>query len=156
MAPFVKKIKHINIYFYIILDNPVFSTNETDSYMYDITSGEPEFNPDFEWCSCNWIFCNQCCELSTIVLHFAFWPLYCLTFDLRLLITPVVIVLDIVEIGFKHLQSLTVIQNSLYFRVLNHLFSTRNVQTNHCSRDWSNSVKEWICLSCLSCLRKQI
>ena len=53
MAPFVKKIKHINIYFYIILDNPVFSTNETDSYMYDITSGEPEFNPDFEWCSCN-------------------------------------------------------------------------------------------------------
>jgi hypothetical protein len=30
----------------------------------------------------------------------------------------VVIVLDIIEIGFKHLQSLTVIQNSLYFRVL--------------------------------------
>ena len=48
-----KKFKHINIYFYIILDNPVFSTNETDSYMYDITFGEPEFTPDFEWCSCN-------------------------------------------------------------------------------------------------------
>ena len=48
--------------------------------------------PGFYWVSCSSIFSFLCNVLLIVVCHkcFFFWPLCCLSFDLRLLITPLV------------------------------------------------------------------
>ena len=55
-------------------------------------SGAHDFTPVFQWCSCYSIFsfmCNVCRSLF-VLLTFFVWPLCCLSFDLRILITPLV------------------------------------------------------------------
>jgi hypothetical protein len=49
----------------------------------------PEFTPGFQWGSCYSIFSFICmfCRSLFVLLSFFFWPLYCLFFDWRLLIT---------------------------------------------------------------------
>ena len=53
-------------------------------------SGAPEFTPGFWWGSCCLIFSFMCmfCRSVFILLSFFFWLLCCLSFDLRILITP--------------------------------------------------------------------
>ena len=56
-------------------------------------SGEPEFTPGFQRCSCYSIYSFMCmlCRSLFVLLSFFFWPLYCLSFfDVRILITPLV------------------------------------------------------------------
>ena len=36
------------------------------------------------------VFCIELCQLLFVILYFFFWALYCLSFDLWLLITPLV------------------------------------------------------------------
>ena len=55
-------------------------------------SREPEFTPGFQWSSCYSIFSFMCmfCRSLFVLLSFFFWPLRCLSFVLRILITPLV------------------------------------------------------------------
>ena len=48
--------------------------------------------PIFKWGSCYSIFSFMCmsCRSLFFLLSFFFWPLWCLSFDLRILITPFV------------------------------------------------------------------
>jgi hypothetical protein len=58
----------------------------------DSASGAPEFTPGFNLGSCYWIFSFLCmfCRSLLILLSFFIWPLYCLSFDLWILIIPLV------------------------------------------------------------------
>ena len=52
----------------------------------------PEFSPGFQWGSCYFIFSFMCmfCRSLFVLLSFFFWSLCCLSFDLQILITPLV------------------------------------------------------------------
>jgi hypothetical protein len=52
-------------------------------------SGAPEFTPGFKWGSCYSIFTFICMfgRSLFVLLYFFFWPLCCLFFDIRILIT---------------------------------------------------------------------
>jgi len=54
-------------------------------------SGAPDhgFIPNFQWSSCYFIF-SFLCSYFADHCPFLFWPLCCLSFDLLLLITPMV------------------------------------------------------------------
>jgi hypothetical protein len=55
-------------------------------------SRAPEFTPGFQWGSCYSIFSfmYNVCRSLFVLLSFFFWPLCCLSFDLWILITPLV------------------------------------------------------------------
>jgi len=52
-------------------------------------SGAPEFTPGFEWGSCYSIFSFICIFCRYLVV-LCCWPLCCLSFDLRILITHLI------------------------------------------------------------------
>ena len=55
-------------------------------------SGAPEFTPGFKCGSCCSIFSFMCmfCRSVFVLLFFFFWPFRCLSFDLWILINPLV------------------------------------------------------------------
>ena len=52
--------------------------------------GAPEFTPGFWQGTCYSIFSFMCNVLQIVLLYFFFWALHCLSFDLRLLINPLI------------------------------------------------------------------
>ena len=56
----------------------------------DHSSEAPEFTPGFSGVRVaqSFLFCVMFCRSLFVPLYFFFWPLYCLSFDLRLLLTP--------------------------------------------------------------------
>ena len=55
-------------------------------------SGAHEFTPGFKWGSCYSIFSYMCmfCRSLFVLLYFFFWPLCCLSYDIQILIAPLV------------------------------------------------------------------
>ena len=55
-------------------------------------SATPEFTPGFQRGSCSSIFSFICmfCRSLVVLLYFFCWPLFCLFFDIQILITPLV------------------------------------------------------------------
>ena len=73
--------------------NQINTTSPTSGAGPAYPSGAPEIcTPDFQWGSCYSIFSFMCmfCRSLFVLLSFFFWPLCCLSFDLRILITPLV------------------------------------------------------------------
>jgi hypothetical protein len=68
-------------------------SNSTDATCWTITaypSESPGFTPVFSGVrgALSLVFCAMFCRSLFVLLSIFFWPLYCLSFDLRLLITP--------------------------------------------------------------------
>ena len=55
-------------------------------------SGASEFTHGLQWGSCYSIFSVMCMYCRSLLVHltFFFWPLCCLSFDLRILINPLI------------------------------------------------------------------
>ena len=71
--------------------NYVNTTGTTSGAGTAFPSGAPGFTPVL-WCSCYSIFSFVCMFYRSlfVLLYFFFWPLCCLFFDLRIVITPLV------------------------------------------------------------------
>ena len=69
--------------------NQINTTGATSGAETAYHSGAPEFTHDTQWGSCYSIFSFMCmfCRSLFVLLYFFFWPLCCLFFDLRILIT---------------------------------------------------------------------
>ena len=72
--------------------NQINTTGVTSGAGTAYPSGAPEFIPGFQWGSCCSIFSSMCmfCRSLFVLWYFFFWPLCCLSFDIRILITHLV------------------------------------------------------------------
>ena len=73
--------------------DPNYHTIEGHSTMYRNNAiNQPDITPGCQWGLCYSIFSFMCmfCGSLFVLLYFFFWPLCCLSFDLRILITPLV------------------------------------------------------------------
>ena len=101
----------------MIIDCVISQTGATCGVGTVYPSGAPEFTTGFQCGSCCSIF-NFLCGVLYISLYFCpffFWSLHCLSFDSRLLVTP----LKLLSLTLKEVVSKTLLYISLLWKYTN-------------------------------------
>ena len=112
------------------------------------SSGAPEFTPGFQCGSCYSIFSFMCmfCRSLFVLLYYFFWPLYCLFFDLRILITSLISLNSSTHLTTSIMES----RQSSHFQPINQRHENTkslSIKTEYISRIFVRLVNIFNCLA---------